>query len=150
MKLVYDLALKGEGTKFQCSSSSVDKNSLLHFIHRYIVDTRSVNQTISAKARGGGTEMDTAYPQWRKVHKPIPRPHDLADSFFKLVEACSDVNSSTSQWLSRLDNSGWLSAVQSALDAACVTAQCLHQEVAAVLVHGMCTLRLRSLRTLSS
>ncbi|XP_032665262.1 myotubularin-related protein 9 isoform X1 [Odontomachus brunneus] len=102
----------------------------------YIVDTRSVNQTISAKARGGGTEMDTAYPQWRKVHKSIPRPHDLADSFFKLIEACSDISSSTSQWLSRLDNSGWLSAVQSALDAACVTAQCLHQEVAAVLVHG--------------
>ncbi|CAK9817987.1 Myotubularin-related protein 9 [Anthophora quadrimaculata] len=102
----------------------------------YIIDTRSVSQAQSARAKGGGTEMDAAYPQWRKVHKAIPRPHDLADSFFKLIEACNDVTCSTSQWISRLDNSGWLSAVQSALNAACVTAQCLHQEVAAVLVHG--------------
>ncbi|KAG7205796.1 hypothetical protein KM043_007741 [Ampulex compressa] len=102
----------------------------------YIVDTRSISQAQSSRARGGGTEMDAAYPQWRKVHKAIPRPSDLADSFFKLIEACNDVTCSTSQWLSRLDNCGWLSAVQSALNAACVTAQCLHQEVAAVLVHG--------------
>ncbi|XP_066584949.1 myotubularin-related protein 9 [Prorops nasuta] len=102
----------------------------------YIIDTRSPSQAQSARARGGGVEMDAAYPQWRKVHKPVPRPNDLADSFYKLIEACNDVNCSTSQWLSRLDNSGWLSAVQSALNAACVTAQCLHQEIAAVLVHG--------------
>ena len=102
----------------------------------YIVDTRSINQAQSSRAKGGGTEMDAAYPQWRKVHKAVPRPHDLADSFFKLIEACNDVTCSTSQWLSRLDNGGWLSAIQSALNAACVTAQCLHQEVAAVLVHG--------------
>ncbi|EZA57170.1 hypothetical protein DMN91_006717 [Ooceraea biroi] len=102
----------------------------------YIVDTRSISQAQGARARGGGTEMDAAYPQWRKVHKSVPRPHDLADSFYKLIEACNDINSSTSQWLSKLDSSGWLAAVQSALNAACVTAQCLHQEVAAVLVHG--------------
>lgn len=110
----------------------------MNLTYSYIVDTRSISQAQSARAKGGGTEMDTAYPQWRKVHKPVPRPHDLADSFYKLIEACNDVNSSTSQWLSRLDSSGWLTAVQSALNAACVTAQCLHQEVAAVLVHGVC------------
>lgn len=108
-----------------------------NIFNSYIIDTRSVSQAQSSRAKGGGTEMDAAYPQWRKVHKAIPRPHDLADSFFKLIEACNDVTCSTSQWISRLDNSGWLSAVQSALNAACVTAQCLHQEVAAVLVHGM-------------
>ncbi|XP_015603918.1 myotubularin-related protein 9 [Cephus cinctus] len=102
----------------------------------YIVDTRSAGQAQSAKARGGGTEIDAAYPQWRKVHKAVPRPSDLADSLYKLIEACNDTNCSTSQWLSRLENSGWLSGVQSALNAACVAAQCLHQEVAAVLVHG--------------
>ncbi|XP_050587322.1 myotubularin-related protein 9 isoform X2 [Bombus affinis] len=102
----------------------------------YIIDTRSISQAQSSRAKGGGTEMDAAYPQWRKVHKAVPRPHDLADSFFKLIEACNDITCSTSQWISRLDNGGWLSAVQSALNAACVTAQCLHQEVAAVLVHG--------------
>ncbi|XP_023289363.1 myotubularin-related protein 9 [Orussus abietinus] len=102
----------------------------------YIVDMRSSNQAQSARARGGGTEMDAAYPQWRKLHKPVPRPSNLTDALFKLIEACNDANCSTSQWLSRLDNSGWLSAVQGALNASCVAAQCLHQEVAAVLVHG--------------
>lgn len=102
----------------------------------YIIDTRSVTQAQSARAKGGGTEMDAAYPQWRKIHIAVPRPHDLADSLFKLIEACNDVNCSTSQWLSRLESSGWLKAVQSALNAACVTAQCLYQEVTAVLVHG--------------
>lgn len=90
-----------------------------------------------AKSRGGGTEMDAAYPQWRKVHKPIPRSTDLAESYNKLIEACNYTKSTMSQWLSRLENSGWLSAVQSSLNAACVAAQCLHQEAAAVLVHGI-------------
>ncbi|XP_043271665.1 myotubularin-related protein 9 [Venturia canescens] len=102
----------------------------------YIIDTRSANQAQSARARGGGTEIDAAYPQWRKVYKNVPRLSELADSLYKLTEACSDTACSTGQWLSRLDNSGWLNAVQSALNAACVAAQCLHQESAAVLVHG--------------
>ncbi|XP_043469654.1 myotubularin-related protein 9 isoform X1 [Leptopilina heterotoma] len=102
----------------------------------YIVDTRSSTQAQSARARGGGTEMDAAYPQWRKVHKPVQRPSDLMDSLSKLIEACTDTGCTTSQWLSRLDNSSWLAAIQSALNAACVAAQCLHHEIAAVLVHG--------------
>ncbi|XP_015516542.1 myotubularin-related protein 9 [Neodiprion pinetum] len=115
----------------------------------YIVDTRSASQAQAAKNRGGGTEMDAAYPQWRKVHKAVPRSTDLAESFCKLIEACSDTKCSTSQWLSRLEGSGWLSAIQAALNAACVAAQCLHQEAAAVLVHGGagrdCTLAVTSL-----
>ncbi|XP_057337860.1 myotubularin-related protein 9 [Microplitis mediator] len=102
----------------------------------YIIDTRSSSQAQSARARGGGTEIDSAYPQWRKVFKSVPRLSDLAESLSKLIEACNDISCSTSQWLSRLENSGWLSTVQSAMNAACVAAQCLHQELAAVLVHG--------------
>ncbi|XP_012264110.2 myotubularin-related protein 9 [Athalia rosae] len=115
----------------------------------YIVDTRSVTQAQAARNRGGGTESETAYPQWRKVHKPVPRSADLAESFCKLIDACNDTKCSTSQWLSRLESSGWLTAVQTALNAACVAAQCLHQEAAAVLVHGGagrdCTLVVTSL-----
>ncbi|XP_034941277.1 myotubularin-related protein 9 [Chelonus insularis] len=102
----------------------------------YIVDTRSASQAQNARARGGGTEIDSAYPQWKKVFKSIPRLSELADSLYKLIEACNETSCSTSQWLSRLENSGWLSTVQSAMNAACVVAQCLHQELAAVLVHG--------------
>lgn len=114
----------------------VENQLFVEYVFRYIVDTRSASQAQSAKGRGGGTEMDAAYPQWRKVHKAVPRTADLAESFCKLIDACNDTKCSTSQWLSRLESSGWLIAVQAALNAACVAAQCLHQEVAAVLVHG--------------
>ncbi|KAF3423443.1 hypothetical protein E2986_07493 [Frieseomelitta varia] len=125
------------GTNKRCKEDERLLNAVLGPGRRgYIIDTRSISQAQSSRAKGGGTEIDAAYPQWRKVHKVVPRPHELADSFFKLIEACNDITCSTSQWISKLDNSGWLSAIQSALNAACVTAQCLHQEVAAVLVHG--------------
>lgn len=105
-------------------------------IFRVIVDTRSLSQAQNAKTKGGGTEIDAAYPQWLKSHKAISRPQDLSESLSKLIEACNDLNCSTSQWLSRLESSKWLSAVQDAMNAACVTAQCLEQEQTAVLVHG--------------
>lgn len=70
---------------------------------------------------------------------------ELSESLCKLIDACNDTSCSTSQWLSRLENSGWLTAVQSALNAACVVAQCLHQELAAVLVHGMIKLHIKFL-----
>ncbi|KAL7296410.1 hypothetical protein TKK_0010422 [Trichogramma kaykai] len=101
-----------------------------------IVDTRSSIQAQSSKTKGGGTEIDAAYPQWIKSHKAIPRPYELSESFSKLIEACNDLNCSTSNWLSKLDNSKWLTSVQDAMNAACVTAQCLEQEQTAVLVHG--------------
>lgn len=108
----------------------------MFFFFSYIIDTRSVTHAQTCKAKGGGTELDSAYPQWRKVHKSVPKTSDLLDSLSKLVEACNDVGCSSSSWLSRLDNSGWLSGVQSTLDVACVAAQCLHHDNVAVLVHG--------------
>lgn len=105
---------------------------------RVIVDTRSSSQAQSAKTKGGGTEIDSAYPQWLKSHKAIPRTTDLSESFSKLMEVCNDMGCSTSQWLSKIDSSKWLSAVQDAMNTACVTAQCLEQEQTAVLVHGKC------------
>ena len=105
-----------------------------------IVDTRSLQQAQNARTKGGGTEIDSAYPKWLKSHKTIPRASDLSESLTKLMEACNDVTSSTSQWLSKVDSSKWLSAVQDAMNAACVTAQCLEQEQTAVLVHGTQTI----------
>ncbi|XP_011303506.1 myotubularin-related protein 9 [Fopius arisanus] len=102
----------------------------------YVVDTRSTNQAQSARAKGGGTEIDSAYPQWRKVYKSVPRLGELSESLGKLLEACNDVSSSSGQWISRLEGSGWMGHVQGAMNAACVVAQCLDQELAAVLVHG--------------
>ncbi|XP_014209049.1 myotubularin-related protein 9 isoform X2 [Copidosoma floridanum] len=101
-----------------------------------IVDTRSLTQAQNTRTKGGGTEIDSAYPQWLKSHKTIARSGELSESLSKLIEACNDANCSTSQWLSKLESSKWLTAVQDAMNAACVTAQCLEQEQTAVLVHG--------------
>ncbi|XP_032452489.1 myotubularin-related protein 9 [Nasonia vitripennis] len=121
----------------RCKGDEMLLNSYLRPGKRgVIVDTRSLTQAQNARTKGGGTEIDAAYPQWLKSHKTISRATDLSESLSKLVEACNDLTSSTSQWLSRVDNSKWLSAVQDAMNAACVTAQCLEQEQTAVLVHG--------------
>lgn len=53
------------------------------------------------------------------------------------VVACNDTNCSSDKWLSRLDSSGWLGFVLSAINAACVAAQCLDHENVSVLVHGI-------------
>lgn len=53
-----------------------------------------------------------------------------------LFTACTDVSCSSDKWLSRLENSNWLTHVQTSLDAACLVAQCLDQEGVSVLVHG--------------
>ncbi|XP_013114065.1 myotubularin-related protein 9 [Stomoxys calcitrans] len=85
------------------------------------------------------TETDQHYSQWKKVNRSIGNvssPSAILDSFAKLIEACNDVKCSPDKWLSRLENSNWLSLVLSSLNAACVVAQCLDQEGSPVLVHG--------------
>ncbi|XP_005183305.1 myotubularin-related protein 9 [Musca domestica] len=85
------------------------------------------------------TETDQHYSQWKKVNRSIGNissPAAILDSFSKLMEACNDVNCTPDKWLSRLENSNWLSLVLGSLNAACVVAQCLDQEGSPVLVHG--------------
>lgn len=106
----------------------------------YIVDTRSANCTNHCKSKGGGTEPDGHYTQWRRIHKSLDKIANcngaLLDSFSKLVDACNDLNCSSDKWLSRLESSNWLSYVQNSLNTACLIAQCLDQEGTPVLVHG--------------
>ncbi|XP_017049641.1 myotubularin-related protein 9 [Drosophila ficusphila] len=85
------------------------------------------------------TETDLHYSQWKKVNRSIGNvssPASILDSFARLIEACNDLGCSTDKWLSRLENSGWLSLVLNSLNASCVVAQCLDQEGSPVLVHG--------------
>ncbi|EDW80020.1 uncharacterized protein Dwil_GK12345 [Drosophila willistoni] len=85
------------------------------------------------------TETDLHYSQWKKVNRSIGNvssPASILDSYAKLIEACNDIGCSTDKWLSRLENSGWMSLVLNSLNASCVVAQCLDQEGSPVLVHG--------------
>lgn len=56
--------------------------------------------------------------------------------YLPYILACNDVNCSADKWMSRLEGSNWLTHVQTALNAACLVAQCLDQEGTSVLVHG--------------
>ncbi|KAK9888510.1 hypothetical protein WA026_000761 [Henosepilachna vigintioctopunctata] len=106
----------------------------------YIIDTRSTNYANNCKAKGGGTEPESHYTQWKRVHKGMDKISkcngSLLDNLAKLIEACIDTNCSSDKWLSRLENSNWLSHVLNVLNGACLVAQCLDQDGATVLVHG--------------
>lgn len=85
------------------------------------------------------SETDQHYTQWKKVTRPIGNfnhPSAILESFSKLMEAINDITCSSDKWLSRLDNSNWLTLVLNSLNTACTVAQCLHQDAAPVLVHG--------------
>jgi myotubularin-related protein 9 len=82
---------------------------------------------VHEQGRGAGYELETFYPQWKRVHKPLENPTTTMDSLTKLIEACNDVSSSVDRWLSRLDASDWLGNVKELLTVACLTAQCMDQ-----------------------
>lgn len=126
----------------RCKADEKLLNSVLGTGNRkgYIVDTRSTGLVNQCKGRGGGTEPDGNYNQWRRIHKVLDKVANcngaLLDCMQKLMEACNDKNSSMDKWTSRLESCNWLTHVESALNVACVVAQCLDQEGASVLVHG--------------
>ncbi|XP_043938437.1 myotubularin-related protein 9-like isoform X2 [Protopterus annectens] len=102
----------------------------------YVLDTRSSQSIQQAKVMGGGTESTSNYRNWKRLQKALERGRILQESLIKLVEACNDQSHNMDRWLSKLENSKWLSHVQSILNAACMVAQCVEREEASVLVHG--------------
>uniref|UniRef100_A0A8D8TF55 Myotubularin-related protein 9 n=1 Tax=Cacopsylla melanoneura TaxID=428564 RepID=A0A8D8TF55_9HEMI len=101
-----------------------------------IIDTRTQTLAQSAKNKGGGTELEQFYPQWKRVHKPVDKHTVLLDSLAKFIEASNDVTCSMDKWLSRLDASVWMSNIKEILSCAYSVVQCLDQEGTTVLVHG--------------
>lgn len=51
----------------------------------------------------------------------------LQESLIKLVEACGDSSHNMDRWLSKLENSKWLSHVHSALSTAGLVAECVER-----------------------
>jgi len=71
----------------RCKADERILNSLLGPGKRgYIVDTRTASSAQNARTKGGGFESDVAYPQWRRVHRPLEKVSNLLDSFTKLIE----------------------------------------------------------------
>ncbi|XP_076155690.1 myotubularin-related protein 9 isoform X3 [Alosa pseudoharengus] len=103
----------------------------------YIIDTRSAQQAQQARMTGGGFESKSCYNSWKRLHRHMERGKVLQESLIKLVEACGDQSHSMDRWLSKLENSKWLSHVHSALSTAGLVAECVEsRDGHSVLVHG--------------
>ncbi len=57
----------------------------------------------------------------------VYRGKALQESLIKLVEACGDEAHNMDRWLSKLENSKWLSHVQTALSTAGLLAECVER-----------------------
>ncbi|XP_061651447.1 myotubularin-related protein 9-like isoform X2 [Phyllopteryx taeniolatus] len=102
----------------------------------YIIDTRSAQQAQQARMMGGGFESKSCYSGWKRLHRHMERGKTLQESLIKLVEACGDKSPNMDRWLSKLENSKWLSHVQTALSTAGLLAECVERDGRSVLVHG--------------
>uniref|UniRef100_A0A3P9I1R7 Zgc:154055 n=1 Tax=Oryzias latipes TaxID=8090 RepID=A0A3P9I1R7_ORYLA len=102
----------------------------------YIIDTRSSQQAQQAWMTGGGFESKSCYERWKRLHRHMERGKVLQESLIKLVEACSDESHNMDRWLSKLENSKWLSHVQTALSTAGLLAECVERDGHSALVHG--------------
>ncbi|XP_067099285.1 myotubularin-related protein 9-like isoform X1 [Osmerus mordax] len=102
----------------------------------YIIDTRSSQQAQQARMTGGGFESKSSYSCWKRLHRQLERGKVLQESLIKLMEACGDHSDSVDRWLSKLENSKWLSHVHNALATAGLTAECVERDGHSVLVHG--------------
>ncbi|KAK0153909.1 Myotubularin-related protein 9 [Merluccius polli] len=118
----------------------------------YIIDTRSSQQAQQAWMTGGGFESKSGYPGWTRLHRQMERGKALQESLIKLVEACGDQTNNMDRWLSKLENSKWLSHVQTALSTAGLLVECVERDGHSVLVHGSegtdCTLLISTLAQL--
>ncbi|CAD6185600.1 unnamed protein product [Caenorhabditis auriculariae] len=126
-------------TNRRCREDEVIINSLLTISKGFIIDTRSKTVANAAKAKGGGTEPQGCYAQFRYVHCATPRIKEMHDALARMVEACNDGSVSTDKWLMRLSNSGWLQCISDCLNSAANVAQCVHCESnreVPVIVHG--------------
>ncbi|XP_056282422.1 myotubularin-related protein 9-like isoform X2 [Pseudoliparis swirei] len=102
----------------------------------FVIDTRSGQQALQARMTGGGFESKSCYSSWKRLHRQMERGKALQESLIKLVEACGDQSHNMDRWLSKLENSKWLSHVQTALSTAGLLAECVERDGHSVLVHG--------------
>lgn len=102
----------------------------------FIIDTRSSQQVQQARMTGGGFESKSCYNRWKRLHRQMERGKALQESLIKLVEACGDESHNMDRWLSKLENSKWLSHVQTALSTAGLLAECVERDGHSALVHG--------------
>uniref|UniRef100_A0A672LTE0 Myotubularin-related protein 8 n=1 Tax=Sinocyclocheilus grahami TaxID=75366 RepID=A0A672LTE0_SINGR len=101
----------------------------------YVVDTRPKLNAMANRAAGKGYENEDNYSNIRFQFQGIENIHVMRNSLQKLLEVCSVKSPSMSDYLTGLENSGWLRHIKSVMDAGVFLAKAVCEERASVLVH---------------
>ncbi|KAJ7310566.1 hypothetical protein JRQ81_007513 [Phrynocephalus forsythii] len=101
----------------------------------YVVDTRPKLNAMANRAAGKGYENVDNYDNIRFKFIGIENIHVMRSSLQKLLEVCEMRSLSMSDFLTGLENSGWLRHIKAILDAGVFLAKAVKDEKASVLVH---------------
>ncbi|XP_067418989.1 myotubularin-related protein 6 [Emydura macquarii macquarii] len=110
-----------------------EANPAHHYM--YVMDTRPKLNAMANRAAGKGYENEDNYANIRFQFVGIENIHVMRSSLQKLLEVNGTKALSVNNFLSGLENSGWLRHIKAVLDAAIVLAKAIAVENATVLVH---------------
>lgn len=125
------------------NARSVEDEQMLQEISRanpnspfmYVVDTRPKLNAIANRAAGKGYENEDNYSNIRFQFVGIENIHVMRNSLQRLVEVCTMKSPTMSDYLTGLENSGWLRHIKAVMDAGVFLAKVVSEEKASVLVH---------------
>ncbi|KAG9338899.1 hypothetical protein JZ751_024289 [Albula glossodonta] len=125
------------------SARCVEDEQMLQAISRanpkssfmYVVDTRPKLNAMANRAAGKGYENEDHYSNIRFQFVGIENIHVMRNSLQKLVEVCAMKSPTMSDYLTGLENSGWLRHIKAVMDAGVFLAKAVVEEKASVLVH---------------
>ncbi|XP_073920198.1 phosphatidylinositol-3,5-bisphosphate 3-phosphatase MTMR8 isoform X2 [Castor canadensis] len=101
----------------------------------YVVDTRPKLNAMANRAAGKGYENEDNYANIRFKFMGIENIHVMRNSLQKLLEVCELKTPTMSEFLSGLENSGWLRHIKAIMDAGVFITKAVKVEKANVLVH---------------
>ncbi|XP_078496236.1 phosphatidylinositol-3,5-bisphosphate 3-phosphatase MTMR8 isoform X3 [Lissotriton helveticus] len=101
----------------------------------YVVDTRPKLNAMANRAAGKGYENEDNYSNIRFQFIGIENIHVMRNSLQKLLEVCEQKSPSMSDFLTGLENCGWLRHIKAVMDAGVFLAKAVKDEKASVLVH---------------
>ncbi|XP_066515509.1 myotubularin-related protein 8 isoform X2 [Hoplias malabaricus] len=101
----------------------------------YVVDTRPKLNAMANRAAGKGYENEDNYANIRFQFQGIENIHVMRSSLQKLLELCAQKSLTMSDYLTGLENSGWLRHIKAVMDAGFFLAKAVGDEGASVLVH---------------
>ncbi|XP_067903498.1 myotubularin-related protein 8 [Heterodontus francisci] len=101
----------------------------------YVVDTRPKLNAMANRAAGKGYENEDNYSNIRFQFIGIENIHVMRNSLQKFLEVCELKAPSMSEFLTGLENSGWLRHIKTIVDAGVFISKAVAEENASVLVH---------------